>query len=348
LGGPAERVLGALGIDVVGMRPSASDAWLSEERGVFASPTSVLTLVGTRLLSVGERFDVARFFLGLDRVDPASVASLSTTAWLDRLGYGPRARRFLEMLVRVSTYSNAPDIVPATIALRQLQVAVGLHARGVVYVEGGWQSLVSQIAEAAKDAGVRIVTDAHVQRVTPDAVVTLDSGRAIHAAHVVVALPRAAAHVAIPELGAASLPPVRAACLDLVLDEAPQRRLVFGLDEPHYFSVHSPKDTKGNVRAHALRYLGLGESGDASRGALEDWLERVTACRAHVVSERFLPEMDVASAFPSTESATTSLGDAVSMVGDWTSVEHILFDAVAESAETAVARVRARRTRRAA
>jgi len=135
LGGPAERVLRSLGVDFTGAQPSASDAWLADETGVFASPSSLLSLLGSGCFSFGERFDLMRFFAALDRIDPTSVLGLSTTAWLDRLGHRPRARRFVDAMVRVSTYSNAPDIVPAEIALRQLRVAIGLHAKGVVYVD---------------------------------------------------------------------------------------------------------------------------------------------------------------------------------------------------------------------
>ncbi len=342
LGGPAERVLRTLGVDFTGGKPSASDAWLCDAEGLFASPTSIFSLATATRFSLKERFALLRFFARLDGLDPASVAGKTTTAWLDGSRHPQKTRRFIDAMVRVSTYSNAPELVPAEIALRQLQIAVGLKAKGVVYVDRGWQSLVSQLEDAATAAGVRIVTDAHVTRVSRGGRVQLEGSDGIDADHVVVALTHGAACHVVPSLGHVPREPVRAACVDLVLSAPPPRRLVIGLDEPHYFSVHSAPNA-APVCAHALRYLAPHERGEEQRAALEAWLDRVVydgeGFRSHVVGQRFLPEMDVSSAFPSRQELPVL--DRISFVGDWTSKAHVLLDAAAESAEAACVRVRA-------
>jgi hypothetical protein len=120
----------------------------------------------------------------------------------------------------------------------------------------------------------------------------------------------------------------------MVLDAPVSRRLVFGLDEPHYFSVHAALNAAPPLVAHAFRYLATGEDGTALRPALEVWLDRVVPDRrAHVIAERFLPEMDVTSALPPCDVPSF---ERVTFAGDWASPGQVLLDAVAESAETAV------------
>jgi hypothetical protein len=229
-------------------------------------------------------------------------------------------------MIRVSTYTNAPELLAAETALRQLQSAIGPSAKGVAYIDGGWRTLVTQLE------GVPLVHDQVVR--VDDGRVTLASGEDLVARHVVVALPRAAALHLVGE--SVDARPVRAACIDMVLEAAPERRLVFGLDEPHYFSVHTPASSSPPLRAHALRYLAPDETGAECKQSLEAWLARAVP-DLRVVDQRFLPEMEVASAIPSTSPSVPSRA-SVSFVGDWTSASYLLLDAVAESAEAAAQR----------
>ncbi len=327
LGGPGERALRDLGVVLDGTKPSANDAWLTDDDGVFRSPTSVFSLLGSRQFSFGERMSLAKFFATLDFIKPASLAGKSTAAWLDERGYGPRARRFMDAMIRVSTYSNAPDVLPASVAVRQLQIAIGLRAKGVMYLSHGWQSIALQLEAIAVGAGARIETNAHAVHVAPGSV-EMDGGR-IECKHAIVALPRAQAALLVPEIGKPVGPPLRAACIDMTIDAPPERTLVFGLEKPHYFSVHSART------AHALRYLAPGEVGSEKKAELEAWLDRaVPDWRGHVVAQRFLPEMEVSGAFPAPPPALAH----VSFASDWASEEHVLLDAAAASAETAVAK----------
>ena len=342
LGGPAERALGELGVAFDGFQPRASDGWLARGDAAFRAPASVVSLFATGWLTLRERFALARFFATLER---ARVPAASTKEWLDALGLPGGARAFVDTMVRVSTYGDVPDLLPAEIALRQLRVAVGPRAKGVVYVEGGWASLALSLEAVARAAGARVTTDAHVTHVGADGRVTLASGETIAARHVVVALPRAAAaHVV--GWSAPERPPLRAACLDLALEAAPTRRLVLGLDEPHYFSVHSPASADAPIRAHALRYLRPGEVGAECKERLERWAGAI-APGLRIAARRFLPELDVMSAVPARDAAPPAM-ERVSFAGDWTSFGLMLLDAVAESAEAAAARALAERSRAAA
>ena len=342
-GGPAEQLLADLGVAFEGFQPSASDTWLAEGASVVRSPTSVLGMLGAGWMTLSERFALLRFFAMLDGAQ--RVENLSTREWLDRAKLPARARRFVDTTVRVSTYSNAEELLPAEIALRQLRVAVGRRAKGVVYVDGGWRSLVEGVLSIATGAGARVVTGAQVTRVHPDGHVELADGETLAARHVVIALPRTAA-ARLVGWDAPPLPALRAACLDLVLDAAPSRRLVLGLDEPHYFSVHSRPQDSAPIRAHALRYLAPGDMGAEYKDVLERWVRAVVP-DVQVRAQRFLPDLDAMSAMPARGAEAPSF-ERVSFAGDWTTFGHELLDAVAESAVAAAARALAERTRAAA
>jgi phytoene dehydrogenase-like protein len=62
------------------------------------------------------------------------------------------------MLVRVTTFANDPEHQSAGAALDQLQLAV---AAGVLYVDGGWQTIVDGLRSVALAGGVRIISGAH-------------------------------------------------------------------------------------------------------------------------------------------------------------------------------------------
>ena len=56
------------------------------------------------------------------------------------------------MLVRISTYTDAPDLLSAGAGITQ--AAMGLA--GVTYLDGGWQHLVDALTTAATRAGVTV------------------------------------------------------------------------------------------------------------------------------------------------------------------------------------------------
>ena len=76
-------------------------------------------------------------------VDPSTLSGRTVADWLAPLP--PGARRFVEMLVRVATSTDAPTVLDAGAAARQLRIAAG---PGVRYVDGGWGSLVRSMVAA--------------------------------------------------------------------------------------------------------------------------------------------------------------------------------------------------------
>src|SRR5262249_34792003 len=155
-------------------------------------------------------------------------------------------------LVRLTTYSDDPQRLSAATAIAQVQSAL---RSSVLYIDGGWQTLVEGLRAAARALGVRIVTGARAAAVERGAGtwrVRLADGKACEAPAVVVAAdPDTVAELlsgsaqATARRWAAAAIPVKAACLDLALSKLPQPRATFalGIDRPLYLSVHSAAAT---------------------------------------------------------------------------------------------------------
>jgi phytoene dehydrogenase-like protein len=323
--GRAARVLDRLGVARTGAPAGGATGWLGGR--TVALPSSALGLASMSWLTWRERAELAWVFARL----PALAAADGTVeAWLG--GLSPAVATVVAGFVRLATYSAADD-VSAGPAARQLALAL----RGVTYVDGGWGRLVDGLAAAAAAAGVTLRTGVGAVSVDADGVRTAD-GRL--AGEVVLAVPPEAARalgVAVP-----ATRPVRAACLDLVLDALPDVAppVVVGLDAPLYLSDHGRFARLGGVVVHAARYLQPDEVGDSATvdalldGAWPGW-------RARVVHRRWLPALTVAghAARPDAPMAPRRV-DGVWLVGDHVEAGAMLTDAALGSAEDVAAQMR--------
>jgi len=319
---------------------------LALQRGkLHALPVGFASLLSTSLLGLAAKLESARLLQQLPRIDAGALRGLSVAAWIDGIARRPETRRLLHALVRVMTYANAPDLAAADETARQ--VRLGLSS-GVIYVDGGWQTIVDALRDRALETGVAIHTSARAAAVAPGRV-TLADGSALEARTTVIAASPSVASSLVPSSRALSAAaeaavPVRAACLDLALGSLPRPRATFclGIDEPVYYSVHSAAARlapDGIHVIHAARYLAPGEEADAS--SLEALLERLQpGWRAHVIARRFLPRMVVANdlhavgrrrpgpAVPDTP--------GVFVAGDWVGEGTMLADAALAGARAAV------------
>jgi phytoene dehydrogenase-like protein len=272
-------------------------------------------------------------------------------------------------LVRLSTYTNAPGILSAGAAVRQLQLAL---SKNVMYVDGGWRSLVEGLQGTAERAGANVVCGARVRSVeigAGGARITAMDGSTIDARAVVLAVPPAAAASmcggpAGEILGrwASEMTSVRAACLDVGLSALPKSRNLFalGVDTPVYLSVHSALARlaePGHALIHVAKYLPAGASGDAKaiERELETLLDLVQpGWREVLLERRFLPEMTVSYAAVEARTGAVRHGPAVPgfeglyVVGDWVGSRGMLLDASLASAESAAKEILAAERERAA
>lgn len=342
--GVARTTLAGLGLPLRGGRPpSAGALWTGA--GFHALPGDPWTFATTGALDLGGRVAVGRRLLALvGGVRPR--ADQTVDDWCADLPADAAA--LLRALVRVATYTHAPDRQRADVAARQVAAALG----GVDYLDGGWQSLVDGLLAAAAARGVRVRAGVEVAGRTPEGV-RLGDGSELHAADVVLAVPPATCR----RLGV-DVPlrtPVRAACLDLGLDAAttPPHPFVLGLAEPVYLSVHSrvAKVAAEGHTVHVARYLAPGEDGAAALPGLEALLDAAwPGWRSHERARRWAPSLPVAWDLRAVGEAPVPVeaGPGTWLVGDWVGDEGLLLDASVASARRVAERVGARRGRAAA
>lgn len=358
-GGRGLQILTALGVPVTGGVPSTSGNFALLGGVKHMLPVGFFSLVSTGLLSLSAKLEIAKLLASIARLDPRPLAEVSVSAWIDSAARQPGARALLHALVRVATYADAPTVQSAGAALAQLQMAA---ADNVLYVDGGWATLVSGLRAVAAAAGAELVTSARVARIEPAGGdhprrVRLDDGRSFSARTVVLAGGPGMAHAVCPEVPvlasmAARSIPVRAACLDVALTSLPRpsSRFILGIDRPYYASLHSAVARlapEGGATIHLAKYLAREEkAGEGVERELLDVLDLLQPGWRQVVADRrFLPSMTVSHAvvtaadggLPGRPPPSVPGAPGLFVVGDWVGPEGMLLDASLASAESAAA-----------
>lgn len=333
-GGAAAKAFKDLGIGMVGHPPSRDVFGLRGDT-IARLPATARQLLASRLVGWRGKLALGRLLGNLPGLDPRPLAGVSVTEWMDREGLPADAADLVLTLVRTSTYAHAPDRMSAGAALAQVQLALG---SGVTYLDGGWQSLVDQLAQGLdirRGQVLRVEGDDHRVIVsTPNDEFVAD------AAIVAVGTPHATAAV----LGRGPFdtgPAVEASCLDLGTTGPADLPLLFGVDRPLYLSTHSPSVV------HVARYLGADEPLPPAeqRAELEAHAARAGVRGERIVAARYLHRMTVAGSLPTADRGglagrpdVTASGVArVLLAGDWVGPTGQLADASVASAVRAVA-----------
>jgi protoporphyrinogen oxidase len=342
-GGAAARTLRQWNIPFSGKPPdTSSGAFLMRDGCMYPLILGPLQLLGTRLFGAREKLQAARIFQQL--LAGRALDGESMEAWIARHAGSTHVRQFAAMLARVTTYSADLAHLSARAALNQIRLANG---QGVLYLDGGWQTLIAGLVERAQSLGVEIRRGQ-----------TVDSLGSIEADGIVLAIsPASVENISGCELGR-RLPAMRAArmaCLDLGLRKLPDgsARVVFGLDQPLYLSAHSVVARlapAGAAVVHVGKYLGAAEPNPrADREELEQLAERaMPGWRRQAEVVRFLPNMTVtpAAAGPEGRPGVDALGlEGVALAGDWVGEEGMLADAAVASGLLAAGLVQRQRLR---
>lgn len=342
-------VLESLGVRPDGGEPPTRGHGLLEGR-LGTLPSGPASLLRTPLLRAGAKFEVAKLLSSLGRIRTDELATVTVEEWIDRAAKDPVTKLMLHSLVRLTTFVNAPDVLSAQVAIEQVRSGL---TDGVLYLHGGWQTLVDGLAKQASEAGVvvrpsvkaegihnngRVVIDTTDGPVEADAVVIAAGGPAL-----------AAKLTGDQELGsfAASTRPQYGAVLDVGLSEpwgdAPS--FVLGLDQPIYLSVHSNTarvNRPGTSLVSVHKYL-PGEAGEADRAELEGVLDLARPgwrqAADHVAfSRQLLPMTHIPSAADGGLSGRPDIATAtpgVFVAGDWVGPSGLLADAAIVSAHRA-------------
>jgi phytoene dehydrogenase-like protein len=355
LGGAAARVLRSLGARWSGRTPPTTGLAVLGDRAHIV-PGTPAAMLRTGLLGWSGKMQGARFMMRLGSMDAAALAEVSVEAWLAANVQDAAMRATIEAYVRVTSYTNAPSLLSAGAAVTQLKIG---QKPGVVYVDGGWQTIVDRVSELARAAGARLRPGARVtcaERAGAGADswrIHLEGGESLLCRALVLATGPAAARSIVASEALASWAhravPVRAACLDVALSRLPQEATTFalGIDRPLYFSVHSRTARlapPGAALVSTIKYLSPTEAPDAARdeAELEAWLDRLQpGWRDVLVERRWLPAMVASNALVTASGGGLAgrpgpaVPDApgVFVVGDWVGAEGMLLDASLATAE---------------
>lgn len=358
--GQGIKILTELGVEARGRVPSVSGAYAVRSGVKHTFPAGLVSMLTTSLFGLSAKLEAARLLASLPKIDAAQVTGVSVREWLDSNLSDQVVKEFLMAVFRVSTYTNAPDLMSAGAALEQLQMAFD---KSVLYLDGGWQTLVDQLSRAATDAGAIIETGTKIETIERDTAgavraVRLADGRRFECSTVVIAASPPVAvelleggHESSLARWADEMIPVKAACLDVSLKYLPKPKVTFalGIDRPLYLSVHSATARlapEGAALIQVAKYLPPDhlESPRDDRRELENLLDLVQpGWREAVVSARFLPDMIVMNAVataglegikrrPSPEVQDVP---GLFIAGDWVGPEGLLADASLASAKRA-------------
>jgi phytoene dehydrogenase-like protein len=349
-------ILEEVGVTPIGAtpRPNALLVYKKAKGGDIALPL-IQILLGS-FLNWSEKTQLIRFYTRLRKVDTSILQSVSLQEYLEVQLPSLRVRNAILGLIRTSTYCHAPDLLSAGAAITQLQYGK------VIYVDGGWSTIVDQLKQQALAEGVTIHSSSSVKNVVgshPELKVSLKDGTMLKTQHVLSTIgPKETLAILEPALPPAEaaifeqLIPVQAACLDLVMSEMPKPKTTFvmGADYPLYFSNHSAvakfTDDPKHSTVHVMKYLRPGEDSNAKQDEreLEQFLDLIQpGWRKHVIQRRFLPHMlvshDVVAAarggYAGRPGPVVKGREGLFVAGDWVGSEGMLLNGSLASAKSA-------------
>jgi phytoene dehydrogenase-like protein len=368
--GPGVKILKELGISYTGQKVTIGGYYVLKKDKKYHMPGSLRQLLTTKLLKgLGSRIEAIRFFGSLNKINPEYIQDISLGDWIDKNIHNTNVKDLIKMFSRITTYANDIETQSAGASITQLQIA---FASGVIYLDGGWQTLVNGLTAAAYEAGVKILTGKRVTRIenvdnniSPPWLVRLSDGSTISSQTLIMAVGPKDAYDLLKQGSLVSSSflsqiiksanPVRAAALDIALTSLPKPDVfgAYGIDNPLYLSTHSAfarLAPNGGALIHVMKYLGSSIQPDpkADREELEKLMDLVQpGWRKVVVKERFLPNMIVSNALVSASQGGIYGRPDVKIpgtenlyiVGDWVGPEGMLADASLSSAKHAAEKI---------
>ena len=349
-------VLRELGIAYTGGIPSPTGLRIRQEKKYRLLANGSSASIPPESQSISEEtFD--QFFDLVDKIDFTELENVSVQEWIDRNIHDADAIEMMKALIRLTTYANDPGIQSAGSALHQIHL---YKLGGVMYLDGGWQTIVDGLLTVVTNAKAKIVRGkkaTNVQRSNSGWLVTLSDHTQISAKILVIAAGPRDAHALFhdgesPEVLSKAVKeakPVHLACLDVALSSLPQKDVLFalGIDSPLYYSVHSAAAKlapENGALIHVAKYLGasIQSKPKEDEKELEELLDLLQpGWRNVVVKKRPLPNMVVSNALVTAANSGLSgradpkIEDNLYIVGDWVGSEGLLSSASFASAKEA-------------
>ncbi|AUS08290.1 dehydrogenase [Laceyella sacchari] len=305
-GGEAFSILRELGVEVQGGIPNAK-GYAMWNNDIYPLPASVGSLLTSKLLTLYGKKEFVSLMVRLSRIEPHAVGRISFLEWAEKTIQDPMARHIFYALCRTTTFANDPDHQLAGATIKQLQRGL---KENVLYVDGGWESIVNSLRDQAIATGVTLLNRQTATQIEQSGKIYrlhFADGAMLEVPFVIVTVGPAQTCRLVKDAERTSLRkwreqarPIIAACLDLGLKRLPnpKHHFVIGIDQPVFFTNHSAASRlseDGITVVHLVKYLGA-EPGNPSED--ERHLEQVMDLlhpqwRKEVVARQFLPNMTV-------------------------------------------------------
>ncbi|PWU67426.1 phytoene desaturase family protein [Gracilibacillus dipsosauri] len=357
--GKATAILEELDIKLNGSSPRLSGI-LMDNHIEYAAPFSPSTLFSTQLLNTKERMEWIKVLLKLMTITPEKLANLTFQQWVRQVTQSKMVESLLYTLGRLASYCHAPEKVSAKAILSCVKSAMG----GVLYLDGGWQTMINQLHNRATHSGMEVWQHTHVKQIEPaqqkQFQLVLSNGKKILGEHVICTTgPHElndilSKKMVFPQREFLSqITPIRGATLDIALTQLPNQNQLFAMDikAPLYYSVHSAfarlSNHPRNAILHVFKYHHPDQHMDGAiiKKELEQFLDVLQpGWQEYVIFKRFLPHITVNQRLPQIGDEQKILDcqteiPGLYIAGDWASPHSILAEAAITSGKQAAEKV---------
>ncbi|PWA06009.1 dehydrogenase [Pueribacillus theae] len=352
LSGDAMTIFTELGLSIPGGNASVQIHGILN-KSVQVIPTDFSSMMSSSLLSWKSKF--GELMLKLMKLNVDFIPEVSLTEWADAEISDSMVKHIFYSICRLTTYTNAPTLQLAKPVLKQVQRT---FKGGVLYVDGGWGTIVEKLRQQAIAAGVEIFPNKNVAKIEHHGdyqSILCSDGTVFNVAHCIVATPPKQAVKMIKDAEHTSLGlwneqaiPITASSIDLGLKKLPTSRHQFaiGLDQSLFFTNQSRAaklSDDGTVVVSLAKYHNPLEEMNihADKQQLESVMDLLhPGWRQEVAVQQFLPKITVSYNFPHLkrkENPGPSIPEMKGMyiAGDWTGHEEVLADAAVASGKRA-------------
>ncbi|MCC3357835.1 phytoene desaturase family protein [Bacillus sp. REN16] len=355
-GGEAMTIFKELGVEISGKNALIQTHGIWKNK-VIPFATGIGSLLSSPLFSWSEKFEFTQLIIQIWKMNIDKIMPVSIRDWAEKEIKSPMIRHHFYALCRTATYTHAPELQQARAVLRQLQRSL---KTGVIYVDGGWETIVSDLRKKAENLGVKIRNHSRVESVEnrhPLKTIHFANGETIDAENVILAVPPNEACRLIENsslsLWKEQAVPITASALDLCLTHLPNpdHQFVLGLDQPIFFTNESRAAKvckKGNVVVHVVRYHDPScpdYDPHANKEQMEETMDLLhPGWRNALLTQQFLPKITVVYDFPRVDRLGPAGPEVPStqglyIAGDWASHEELLADGAVASGKRAAAKI---------
>jgi len=354
-GGSLDTALRDQGVVPRGKVPNLVAGYLVRDRTLHLAPFGGSGLAETTLYPSAVKAEVGAALARFGKSAPEMGPGVNARQAVEELSQSPHVRELISAMLRLTSYIHDPDAADGATLFAQLHRAL---SNNVVYVDDGWNQLVSALAARADAGRCLLGVGQRVTAIKPGQTwrVETSNGNSVSAPAVVLALPPRDALELLPyaealRVAADRSVAVYAACLDLGLSQLPEpgHNFALGLDEPLYLSVHSSAARlapEGGALVHILRYLQPDQQLDKTLllAELEGFADLVQpGWRSYVRASQFFWKMPVMYSEPLARYRGLAGRPGVALpgfsglyiAGDWVGSHSLLSDAAAASGRLA-------------